>query len=39
MQNAQVLNQEILINPELYHPWTKPKLGTYTIRAITQISI
>ena len=21
MQNAWVLNQEILINPELYHPW------------------
>ena len=21
MQNAGVLNQEILINPELYHPW------------------
>ena len=21
MQNARVLNQEILINPELYHPW------------------
>ena len=21
MQNASELNQEILINPELYHPW------------------
>ena len=25
MQNAWVLNQEILINPELYHPSTMPK--------------
>ena len=24
MQNAWVLNQEILINPELFHPWNMP---------------
>ena len=23
MQNAWVLNQEIQINPELYHPWVE----------------
>ena len=26
MQNAWVLNQEILINPELYHPLSENKL-------------
>ena len=27
MQNAWVLNQEILIDPELYHPWRKQTRG------------
>ena len=29
MQNAWVLNQEILINPELYHPWVTLCLHAY----------
>ena len=31
MQNAGVLNQEILINPELYHPWDSDQIVGFLI--------